>query len=154
MKKSILKIVVLLSVFAVLATSCSKDGDDDITTLKGKYTLTMDGKTVASGETVEVGMIGNAVSLSEGEDFGVVIAGVPESTGGTAEVGDQGTGCSVIISGKNLLESGADEMYFSISGTVKRTSGNKITFEGSCTDLSGGTHTFSGTAESDAYKII
>ncbi|AHW62371.1 hypothetical protein FH5T_20425 [Draconibacterium orientale] len=115
----------------------------------------MDGTTVASGETEEVGMVGNAISLSLGEDFGFIVAGVPETVGDEAEIGAQGSGVSVSITGKNLLKSGDDEMYFSISGTVKRTSSSKITFEGTCTEF-GSTmvHTFSGSAESAAYKII
>ena len=155
MKKSIFKIAILLSAFAILVTSCGKDDDEKIPDqLSGKYHLVMDDTTVADGTTEEVGMLGNTVSLSVGEDFGVIIAGVPESIGGTAQIGGQGDGCSVIISGRNLLSNGTDEMYFSVSGTVKRTSGSKITIEGTCTNLSGGTHTFNGTAESDAYKII
>lgn len=154
MRKSILKIAILLSAFAILATSCS-DSDDDITTLEGKYTLVLDGSTVASGTTEEVGMIGNAISLSKGDEFGVLISGVPETVGGEAEIGANGSDASVSITGINLLENGEDEMYFSISGTIKRTSGNKISFEGTCSDLGGTTvHTFNGTAESDAYKII
>lgn len=137
-----------------MATSCSKDSDD-ATTLKGTYKLVLDGQTVASGETEEVGMIGNAISLSLGEDFGFLVSGVPESVGGEAEIGASGSGTSVSITGKNLLGNGEDELYFSISGTVKRTSGSKITFEGTCSDLGGTTiHTFSGSAESNAYKII
>ena len=138
----------------MIVTSCS-DSDDDLITLDGKYSLVLDGITVASGETEEVGMIGNAISLSKGQDFGFIISGVPETVGGEAEIGANGSGASVSITGINLLGNGEEELYFSISGTIKRTSGSKITFEGTCSDLGGTTvHTFSGTAESDAYKII
>lgn len=154
MKRSIFTIAVILSVLSLVFTSCS-DSDDGITTLEGKYKLTLDGTTVAEGTTEEVGMIGNAISLSLGEDFGFLISGVPESVGGEAEIGASGSAASVTITGKNLLGNGEDELYFSISGTVKRTSGSKITFEGTCSDLGGTTvHIFSGTAESNAYKII
>ena len=154
MKKSIFTIAILLSIFSVVFTSCSKD-DDEMTSLKGKYNLVLDGKTVASGETEEVGMVGNAISLSLGEDFGILISGVPESVGGVAQIAGNGSATSVSITGKNLLGNGADELYFSISGTVKRSSGSKITFEGSCSELGSTTvHTFSGSAESNAYKII
>lgn len=154
MKRSIFTIAILLSVVSLVFTSCS-DSDDGIATLDGKYKLTIDGTTVAEGTTEEVGMIGNAISLSLGDDFGFIVSGVPETVGGEAEIGAQGSGTSVTITGKNMLRTGEDELYFSISGTVKRTSGSKITFEGTCSEL-GGTevHTFSGTAESDAYKII
>jgi hypothetical protein len=155
MKKSIYVLVVLMCVFSVSLNSCSKDDDGDIITLDGKYTLVMDGTTVATGETEEVGMVGNAISLSLGEDFGFIVAGVPETVGDEAEIGAQGSGVSVSITGKNLLKSGDDEMYFSISGTVKRTSSSKITFEGTCTEFGSTTvHTFNGSAESAAYKII
>lgn len=155
MKKSILKIAILLSAFAIMATSCGKDEDGLPATLDGSYKVTMDGTTVAEGETVEVGMIGNAISLSKGADFSVLITGVPESVGGTAQIGGDDSETIVTISGKNLLKDGGDEMYFSISGTVTRTSGSKISFEGTCSEMGGTTiHTFSGTAESDAYKII
>jgi hypothetical protein len=155
MKKSILKIAIILSAFAILATSCGKDDDDEVTTLKGKYTLTMDGKTVASGETTEVGMIGNTISLSLGESFAVLVTGVPESVGGVAQIGDDESDASVSITGKNLLGNGADELYFSITGTIKRSTAGKITFEGTCSEFGGTTtHTFNGTAESDVFKII
>lgn len=154
MKRSIFTIVFLLGIFSLTLNSCSDDGDD-VTTLKGTYKLVLDGQTVASGETEEVGMVGNAISLSLGEDFGFIVSGVPESVGGEAEIGATGSGTSVSITGKNLLGNGEDELYFSISGTVKRTSGSKITFEGTCSELGGTTvHTFSGSAESNAYKII
>jgi hypothetical protein len=154
MKKTILNIAILLSIFAVLATSCGKDEDDNLPQLEGEYNVAMNGNTVASGKTEEVGMIGNAISLSVGEDFGLLISGVPESVGGEAIIGN-GSEASVTITGKNLLGNGETEMYFSISGTVKRSSASKITFEGTCSDLTGTTvHTFSGTAESDIYKVI
>lgn len=155
MKKSIYTIAFLLSIFSVILSSCGKDDDDMPSQLDGKYHLVMDNNTVADGETEEVGMIGNTISLSMGEDFGILISGVPESVGGVAQIGDDDSVASVVITGKNLLENGEDEMYFSISGTVTRTSGSKISFEGTCSKMGDTTiHTFSGTAESDIYKII
>ncbi|WP_347840663.1 hypothetical protein [uncultured Draconibacterium sp.] len=154
MKKSIFTIAIILSVMSLVFTSCS-DNDDEVPTLDGKYSLVLDGKTVASGETEEVGMVGNAISLSKGEDFGFIISGVPEAVGAEAAIGANGSGVSVSITGKNLLGNGADELYFSVSGTVKRTSASKVTFEGTCSELGSTTvHTFSGSAESDAYKVI
>lgn len=156
MKKSILTIAILLSIFSVVITSCSKEDDDIVPSqLEGEYHLVMDGKTVADGKTKEVGMIGNAVSVSVGEDFGILISGVPESVGDVAQIGGTATACSIAITGKNILGSGADEMYFSISGTVKRTSASKITFEGTCSNISATiVYSFSGSVESDVYKVI
>jgi hypothetical protein len=155
MKKSILKIAILLSAFAIMATSCGKDDDDLPATLEGKYKVTIDSKTVADGTTEEVGMLGNTITLSLGDDFSIIISGVPESVGGVAQIGENGSEATVVISGKNLLETGEDEMYFSITGTVKRSTASKITIDGTCSQMGETTvHTFSGTAESDAYKII
>ncbi len=139
----------------MLATSCGKDDDDLPTTFDGKYKVTMDGKTVADGTTEEVGMYGNTITLSLGEDFSIIISGVPESIGDVTQIGENNSEASVIISGENFLKTGEDEMYFSISGTVKRSTASKITFDGTCSQTGETTvHTFSGTAESDAYKII
>lgn len=155
MKKSIYTIAILLSIFSVVLTSCNKDDDDILSQLGGEYHLVMDGNTVADGETEEIGMIGNAVSVSVGEDLGILVSGVPESVGDVAQLGGTATACSVAITGKNILDSGTSEIYLSISGTVKRTSASKITFEGTCSDISGTeVHTFSGFVESDAYKVL
>lgn len=155
MKKSIYTIAILLSLFSVVLTSCNKDDDDIPLQLGGEYHLVMDGNTVADGETEEIGMIGNAVSVSVGEDLGILVSGVPESVGDVAQIGGTATACSVTITGKNILDSGTNEIYLSISGTLKRTSASKITFEGTCSDISGTeVYTFSGFVESDAYKVI
>ncbi|WP_346854459.1 hypothetical protein [uncultured Draconibacterium sp.] len=155
MKKTFFLLAILFATFTVTLNSCSKDKDDDPITLEADYLLKMDGSTVASGTTDEVGMVGNAISFSLGEDFGVLITGVPTSTGGVATIGDATSACSVSITGVNLLENGSDELYFSISGTVTRSTGSKISFEGTCTDLTSSVvHTFSGTVESDVYKVI
>lgn len=155
MKKSILKITILLSVFAMLAISCSKSDDDVPDQADGKYTVKMDGKTIATGSTIEVGWLGNMATMAEGDDFVVLVASVPTETGGTYTFDTSSSSGTVSIMGKNiLLEDGSDEMYFSVSGFVKRESKTKISFEGTCTAMiSTVTHTFSGTLESDAFKI-
>lgn len=154
MKKSILKIAILLSVFAVLVTAC---GEDDIPEqeLDGTYTVKMDGKTIASGTTIEVGWLETLASMSEGEDFTVLVASVPEETGGVYTFDSSNATGTVTIMGKNLLlTDGSDELYFSASGSVTRVSTTKISFEGTCSAMmSSEIHTFSGTLESDVFKI-
>lgn len=156
MKKSILKIAILLSAFAIMATSCGKDDDPTTDKPEGKYTVKMDGKTVATGTTIEVGWLGTLASMSQGEDFTVLVASVPEETGGVYTFDSSHSTGTVTIMGKNLLlTGGSDEAYFSASGSVTRVSVTKISFEGTCTALlSTDTHTFSGTLESDAFKIV
>lgn len=155
MKKSILKIAILLGVFAVLTTSCGKDEDPTPDQHDGKYTVIMDGKTIATGTTIEVGWLETLASMSKGDDFTVLVASVPKETGGVYNFDNSNSTGSVTIMGKNLLFSdGSDELYFSVSGSIKRESTTKISFEGICSAmLSSETHTFSGTLESEAFKI-
>ncbi len=139
----------------MLATSCSKNDDIVPDQADGKYTVKMDGKTIASGTTLEVGWIGTIATMSEGDDFSVIVASIPTETGDVYNFDSSSSTGTVSIMGINLLLSdGSDEMYFSVTGFVKRDSKTKISFEGTCTALmSSEVHTFSGTLESDAFKI-
>jgi len=158
MRKTILTIVILFSIFSVVLTSCKKDDDDDpqdIIELNGTYKLVMDANTVAEGTSTEVGMLNNNVSMGKNQDFGIIISNVPESVGGIVVLGDGDTESIISITGMNILGNGTNEMYFSLSGTVTRTSTSRITFEGTCREnASLLEHTFSGYVEADAFKII
>ena len=157
MKKSILNIAILFTIFSVVLSSCSKD---DIETpadqAEGKYTVIIDGKTVASGTTIEVGYLEALATIGEGDDFGLLVGSVPLTVGGVTQFDATNASGTITIMGKNLLlTDGSDELYFSKSGTIKRESTTKISFQGTCTAmLSSVSHTFSGTIESDAYKLI
>jgi len=158
MKKSIFKIAILFSLFGVVLTSCKEDNDDSTpvsTDPSGTYQLLMDGNTVAEGtSTIKVMMFDNTVNLGgSGSDFVITITNVPVSIGGAVAIGSRDKS-QLSIQGKNLLESGTDEIYWAMSGTVTRTSASKISFEGTCrTDPTAVVHTFSGYVESDAYKV-
>ncbi len=156
MKKSILNIAILVSIFSVALISCSKDNDSTPTKPNGKYNVVMDGKTIASGNTIEVGYLENLASISEGDNFSLLVASVPLSVGGVTQFDEANSSGTVTIMGTNLLlTDGSDEIYFSNSGSVKRESATKISFQGTCSAmLSSETHSFSGTIESDAYKLI
>lgn len=156
MKRSFFTLAIFVSALSVMFTSCNKDVPDGPDQYGGSYELTMDGNKIAEGDTEEIGMLGNAASVSKGEDFGILLANVPVTVGGTTQLDDEDTGGLVTIMGKNLLlDDSSDEMYFSVSGTIKRVSASKITFEGTCTDFgSETTHTFSGSMESNAFKLI
>ncbi len=116
----------------------------------------MDGKVVAKGDTEEIGMLGNAASASNGEEFAILLANVPLSSGDVTNIDDSEESGMVSITGKSLLlDDGTDELYFAISGTIKRKSATTITFEGTCASLNDATkHTFSGSMESKAFKLI
>lgn len=156
MKRSLFTIAIFVSALSVMFTSCDKDVPDGPDQYGGSYELTMDGDKIAEGDTEEVGMLGNAASVSKGEGFAILLANVPETVGGTTQLDDQQTGGLVTIMGKNLLlDDSSEELYFSVSGTIKRVSASKITFEGTCTNFGSSTsHTFSGSMESKAFKLI
>lgn len=158
MKKSILTVAIVLSALSVLFTSCKKDKDEDAgpAQTEGTYNVVMDGQTIASGSTIEVGWLGNLITISKGDDFSVIVASVPENVGGVFQINDSISSGTVSIMGKNLLlTDGSDELYFSQTGKVTRESNTKITFEGTCAALfSTEMHTFSGTVESDVFKLI
>ncbi len=157
MKKSILNIAILVGIFSVVFSSCSKDKDNTTPAQpSGEYNVVMDGNTIASGSTIEVGYLENLATISEGDNFSVLVGSVPTSVGEVTQFDESNSSGTITIMGKNLLlTDGSNEMYFSKSGSVKRESATKISFQGTCSAmLSTETHTFSGTIESDAYKLI
>lgn len=156
MKKSILTTAIFLGALSMMLTSCVKDILDDEGQWGGTYELIIDGEVVKEGSTEEVGMLGNLASVSNGETFGLLVANVPGTNGGVTQIDDSEEGGVVTITGRNILkDDGSDELYLSMSGSIKRVSSSKITFEGSLTSLEDvSTHTFSGTMESNAFKLM
>lgn len=156
MKKTVLKIAILLSIFSVVLSSCSKDEIPTPEQAEGNYSVIMDGKTIASGTSIEVGYMENLATIGDGDNFSILVASVPLTVGGVTEFDASNSSGTVTIMGQNLLLSdGSDEMYFSKTGTIKRESSTKISFQGTCTAMTSSTvHTFSGTIESDGYKLI
>ncbi len=159
MEKSILKIAMLLSIFSVVVSSCGKDEPTIPDQKDGNYTVKMDGNTLATGTTIKVGWLETSETTMSAtmakDDFSVLVGAVPKATGGVNNFDNTTSSGTVTIMGKNLLLSdGSDELYFSISGSIKRESATKISFEGTCSAMmSSEVHTFSGTLESDAFKI-
>jgi hypothetical protein len=156
MKKSLFTIVMFLGTLSVMLTSCVKDILDVDDQWGGTYELYMDGDLIIEGSTEQVGMMGYLASVSNGDEFGLLVANVPGSKGGVTQIDDEEEGGLVTITGRNLLmDDSSDELYMSISGTITRESSSKITFEGTCTSfLETETHTFSGTLESNAFKLM
>lgn len=156
MRKSILTIAIAFSVLSAVFTSCKKDKDEDTGSgqTEASYNLTMDGQTIASGSTIEVGWVGNAATVSKGEEFSVIVSSIPVTVGEVFQFDASSANGSVTIMGKNiLLTDGSDEMYFSHAGKVTRESSTKISFEGTCMDiLSTESYTFSGTIEADIFQ--
>lgn len=156
MKKSILSIAIILCAASALLTSCNKDEVDPMDQWGGSYELLMDGNLIAKGDTEEIGLFGNIATASNGEELGIMLANVPSSTGGIANIDDSDESGMVTINGRNLLQDdGSDEMFIALSGTIKRKSATTITFEGTCASIDDASeHTFRGTMESRAFKLI
>lgn len=154
MKKSIYTITFLLSLFTVALCSCNKDKDDDASGdsqgVSATYKLEMNDNIVAEGtSTNKVMMLDNTINMGgTGSYFVITITNVPESIGGVVAIGS-GDKSNLSFQGKNMLESGTDEIYWAKNGTVTRTSTTKISFEGTCR----AGHSFSGSVESDVYKV-
>jgi len=157
MKKSLLTTAIFLGALSVMLTSCVKDILDVDDQWGGTYELYMDGELIIEGSTEQVGMMGYTASVSNDEEFSLLVGNVPSSKGDVTHIEDEDEGGLVTIIGRNLLkDDSSDEMYMSISGTIKRKSSTEITFEGICTSFEevDVTHTFSGTLESNAFKLM
>lgn len=159
MKKSLFTLAIFLGALSLMLTSCDKDPlDMDPDEWGGSYKIVLDGKVVAEGDTEEIGLLFNIATVGNGDALNVLVAGVPGSVGGVSQIEDDDNEAegAVTIMGINLLkDDGSDEMYFSASGSIKRESTSKITFEGICTSIDSlEPINFSGTIESKAFKLI
>lgn len=145
-----------MGALSLMLTSCVKDILPDGDDWGGTYELILDGEVVKSGSTEQVGLLGNLASVSEGDDFGLLVANVPGTKGGVTQIDDGDDSGVVTITGRNLLkDDGSDELYISMSGSITRATSTKITFEGTITSFEDvDSHTFSGTMESNAFKLI
>lgn len=164
MKKSFLLISILCVVLSVFTSSCDTDDPvlgDEPGQLVGEYELYMDGELTVDGSTGEVGMVqapdesyNTIVTISKDKVVSIMVTGFSKSIGETTEI--DGSDITVTITGENLLNSdGVEEMYFAKSGTIKRDSESKISFEGECTVILGqNPHQFSGFVKSDAFEVI
>lgn len=160
MKKSIFKIVLLFSLFSLVLNSCSKDDDSSLgsSDQSGTYQIIMDENVVAEGTSTKMVLLyENTLNLGgSGSDFGITITKVPENIDVSADINlSSSANCQLTMSAVNMLGSGEDETYWALTGTVTRTSATEISFEATCQiDATGEVqYTFSGTVESEAFKV-
>lgn len=159
MKKSIFKMTLILSALVLILGSCSKKNDDNPTTpaqLNGKFKLEINNVLITEETTEDVGMLGDLITMGNDAGLALIIVKVPRTVGAVTNIGDGDEDGSVSISGENLLNTdGSAEVYFSVSGTITRVSATKVSFEGTCNSFgTAGVYSFSGYAESEAFKII
>ena len=156
MRKSIVLLTVLLSVFSLALTSCSSDDDPPSgpEVSKGNYEIYLDGVLYKEGTNAEVGLIKDAqgnyvttVTIGMGSDVSILVSGFPRTISDVANMDPNGD------PGVNMT-SGTD-YYSTMSGTLTRTSASKISFEGTCTKLmEAQVHTLTGYVESSAWDVI
>lgn len=153
MKKTIFTFAILLSIFSVIVSSCSKDDSTTPETPEtGKFEIYIDGNLYSEGNTADVGYIQdnqqnyvNTVTIGN-DDISIVVSQFPRSIGDVVAM-DPDSDPGVIIT--------STEMYLTVSGTLTRESGSKISFEGKCTKLmETQEYTIRGYVESEAWKII
>jgi hypothetical protein len=141
MKKSILTLAILFSIFTVVLNSCSKDDKDDkdeeqdlkVSSLK----FTMDGITVTEvvGEIMACpdGYFGIVANAPDGTPVAIntskILVGETRSICTIMEEADDFSAC-VDNGGFNVGGTAFTNQYSPISGTAKRTSVNDITISG------------------------
>lgn len=130
----------------------------------GTFQLFFNDSLIREGSTDKVGMITglstsymNKVSLDNGTILQMILSGFSYSTGKEVILNGGGDDDAMIsFMGWDLHYKDVEEMYFSISGTMTRTSSSKISFEGRCVELFHPLDTvdFRGYYESEAFKQI
>ncbi len=153
--KNVFSISIISIVIILLFSSCKKDdpeiiGSDD---LSGKYEIYIDGSLFAQGTTDEIGLIQdneqvyqNLVTIGD-ETISIAVYQFAREIGGVVEMDtDSDPGLTVLKEG---------DLYGTVSGSMTRESGSKISFEGKCTKLlDQEEHTISGYVESDLWEVI
>lgn len=154
MKKSVLSIAILLSIFSVVLTSCGKDDSatPEKEVLTGKFEIYIDGSLYTEGTNAEVGYIldnqqnyVNTVTIGN-DDMSIIVSQFPRSIGDVVAM-DTNSDPGVLIT--------STEMYGTVSGSLTRVSGSKISFVGKCKKLmETQEHTISGYVEAEVWKNI
>jgi hypothetical protein len=142
-------IVLFVSAFA----SCDKDDstDDIIDDKTGSYEINIDGKLFDKGENVTIGLIQDANknwtnNVTFGTNIVTVLSQFPKTIGSTTELGTNGD--------PGLAIAGSD-VYYTISGKLKRESETKVSFEGICSKmLNSQEYTISGFVKTEALKKV
>ncbi len=164
--KSIYTLLTIVSI-SLLFSACDTTDPEDLLYDDTTYTATcevyMNDQLVKKSTTEEVGMMqtlpsvwANMVTVGTDSTFSVIIAGIPRTVGDVVTITDEDD-YSIIIDGWNLVNSdNKDEYYFSETGSITRTSSTKISFEGTCVELTNldDSISFSGFVESEAFKNI
>lgn len=155
MKKLFLTTFVLMSL-SLSFTSCEEEDavkEPTVDSLKGSYQLFVDGTILKEGTVAFAGALQdadenwiNSVTIGS-NDISILISQFPVAIGATVSMDSDGD--------PGVTFTYNSDVYSSVSGTLTRESGSKISFDGMCKELmSSEEHTLSGFVESESYKII
>lgn len=162
MRKSIFTIAIVFSLFSFVFTSCNID--DVITEvaedtfLKGSYEVLIDGETLTE-ETKIAAILGKddagnptnyifvgSFTVDDVLSSGLTVGGFPRTVGEVAVIDNDKVVVALTFN---------DLIYLAYSGTITRTSTNKVLFNGKCLHPSTlEESTFSGYLESENIKQI
>lgn len=154
MKKTLFTFTVLAIIFGAIAASCSKDEDPDPEVMSGEYSIVIDGELSKQGTTTEVGRIKddqgdyvNTVTIGTTGEISIVVSGFPKTIGSIVNMDESGDPGVNIVAGQD---------YFgTVSGTITRTSADRISFTGKCSKLLGTEeYDISGFVESELWEVI
>ena len=162
--------VILLALILTFA-ACGKDedsadpsGQTNQYSKAGTFKLYMNDSLIRDGNTDEVGMAQgldgqyvNTVTLNNGTILTMMLSGFSKTIGEDIVLNDGGDDEAIVtIGGWDIFRDDREEMYFSQSGTISRTSATRISFEGLCTEMlnSNDTIKFSGYYESESFQMI
>ncbi len=152
MKNLILTTIILMAT-ALTFSSCDKDDKDDpvLDNLNGKYEIYINGELYDKGENVLIGLMQDTnQSWTNNVTFGTKIVTAvnqfPETVGSTIDMGTNGD--------PGLTIAGSD-VYYTISGKLKRESKTKVSFEGVCTKmLDPKEYTIKGFVKAEALEKV
>ena len=152
MKNSIVTTFFIMALCLVF-TSCDKDDTtDDITgDQNGSYEININGELYDKGENVPIGLMQDANQnwtndVTFGTNIITVLSQFPKTIGNTIELGTNGD--------PGLAIAGSD-VYYTISGKLKRESETKVSFEGFCSKmLDSQEYTISGFVKTEALKKV
>lgn len=152
MKNLVLSTFILIATCLVF-TSCDKDDSTETPTedLLGSYEININGELYDKGENVPIGLMQDVNqnwtnNVTIGTDIVTVISQFPKKIGSTIEMGKNGD--------PGLAIAGID-VYYTISGKLKRESETKVSFEGNCSKmLNSKEYTISGFIKAEALKKV
>ena len=138
--------------------------DNETDEESGTYQLYMNDSLISEGTIAKVGIVEgldraylNQVAMSQGAVFNIYLFGFSYTVGETVVIDNESDNAAqVVIDGWDIFLTDREEMYFSKSGSLTRTSARRIIFSGVCAEAYSPSDSisFHGYCESKAFEKI